>query len=216
MEGVLRVVVVANLKGGVGKSTLCAALAVRSCRVGKRGERRVAIVDADGSQLTLAHWHSVRGGDAPMVGTGEDDPAEAVQKMELDGRDLVWIDTTPNQIDLVSDSVAVADFIVIPCRPSAVDLPSTIEMAQLAKKLRRPSIVVINDAVPADKAAELYRSSLTRAGLRVAETVVTHRIAHSTAYATGQTASEIGPTTAAAKEIERLWIEVAALIGVEP
>jgi chromosome partitioning protein len=50
-------IAVVNSKGGVGKTTLCAALAVRAAKDGKR----VVLVDLD-PQQSLAEWFNLRGG----------------------------------------------------------------------------------------------------------------------------------------------------------
>jgi chromosome partitioning protein len=58
----LRVITLANPKGGVGKTTICSALAVRA------GEesRRVALLDLD-PQESLASWWTRRGKTKPRV-----------------------------------------------------------------------------------------------------------------------------------------------------
>lgn len=75
------IIAVVNTKGGVGKTTLASALAVRAAK----DSPRVAMVDLD-PQRSLVEWWQRRGAtDNPTVFEGATIPADAVEALALDG-----------------------------------------------------------------------------------------------------------------------------------
>ena len=62
-----RVIVVACQKGGAGKTTVAAHLAVQACRA---GHGPAVLVDTD-PQGSLGEWRSARKGDAPALATAD-------------------------------------------------------------------------------------------------------------------------------------------------
>ena len=102
----MRVIAVVSSKGGVGKTTLASALAVRAARESKR----VAMVDLD-PQRSLASWWKRRGrSDNPRIFAGAETASEAVEALELDGWDWVFIDTPPAFIATIQDAIEHADW----------------------------------------------------------------------------------------------------------
>ena len=86
-------IAVVNTKGGVGKTTLSAALAIRAAADGKR----VAIVDMDPQKALIAWWRR-RGpnqSDSPQLFDGPDTAYDAVEAAQLDGWDIVILDGPP-------------------------------------------------------------------------------------------------------------------------
>lgn len=207
----MRVLVVANLKGGVGKSTLSAALAVRACD----DFARVAVLDID-SQRSLARWLAMRTvKDRPEVMAGDDMPGDAVEKLRLDGWDIVVIDTPPSHFERIEEAIEVADLVLIPLRPSMPDLASTSDTVALVRKSGKPMLAAINDAVRSDKAMEAARELLVDAKVPLAETVVFHRVSHMRAFSVGKSAAETRKDAAAAEEVDALWREIAAVLRLK-
>jgi chromosome partitioning protein len=207
----MQIVAVCNTKGGVGKSTLAAALAVRAAQ---DGDRRVAIVDLD-AQQTLAAWFKDRSiKDRPEVFGGELSPASAVEKLSLAGWDLVFLDGPPSFLELVKEAIEVADLVLIPVKPSVPDLRSTQDAVVLARQARKPILVVINDATARDNTVDTTRAVLDGAKVPVAKQVMHHRVSHMHGFAAGKTAAEVngGRDREAAKEIDALWVEVMATL----
>ena len=80
----MRVISLVSLKGGVGKSTLAAALAVRAARESKR----VAMVDLD-PQASLDAWWKRRGkGENPTIFGNASTAGDAVTVSQADGLGL--------------------------------------------------------------------------------------------------------------------------------
>src|SRR6516164_7946730 len=113
----LRVVTLASLKGGVGKTTLAGALAVRAAEE----SRRVALIDLD-PQESLASWWTRRGKAKNPKLFEVDAATEAIELLVSQGWEWAFIDTGPAKIDLIEPGIVVADLVIIPTRPSAFDI----------------------------------------------------------------------------------------------
>ena len=97
----MRVITIASTKGGVGKTTLASALAVKAATE----SARAAMVDLD-PLGSLAAWWARRGRtENPEIFTGADTATEAVEKLELAGWDWVFIDTPPAFVATIEDAV---------------------------------------------------------------------------------------------------------------
>lgn len=202
------VIAVMNGKGGVGKSTLASALAVRAARDSKR----VAMVDLD-PQRSLVEWWQRRGRtDSPTIFENAATAVDAVEALQLDGWDWVFLDGPPAFIGVMDDMVAAADFVLIPVKASMIDLLATQDAVNVAREAGRPFLVVFNDVGRGEKVVDTARELLFNAGVAIANTQIAHRVSHVAAMTVGKSAAEVnkGKDTAAAEEIDSLWKEVKA------
>lgn len=201
-------IAVINSKGGVGKTTLAAALAARAARE----SGRVAMVDLD-PQQSLAEWWNRRGTpDNPCIFTGAEIAADAVEALRLDGWDWVFLDGPPSHLTILQEMLAAADFAMIPVKPSAIDLLATEDAVTYAREAGGRFVVVLNDVGPREKLAAKAREAFVRVGVPVAETEIMHRVSHITAMTVGKTGAEVnkGRDQTAAAEINALWAEIKA------
>src|SRR5689334_10719665 len=113
----MRVITLASTKGGVGKTTISSALAVRAAEESKR----VALLDLD-PQESLASWWTRRGKTKNPKLFEIDATTEAIELLLSEGWEWVFVDTGPAKLDLIESGIAVADLILIPTRPSALDV----------------------------------------------------------------------------------------------
>jgi chromosome partitioning protein len=199
------VIAVVNSKGGTGKTTLAAALAVRAAKESKR----VALVDLD-PQRSLAEWYNVRADAAgnPRMFANEREASVAREKLKRDGWDWVVMDGPPGAVVTVKEMVDAADFAVIPVKPSGIDLLATVEAVALARKAGVSHFAVLNDC-GRDRLPRETRNALAANGVPVANTEVAHRISHVSAMMAGKSAAELRDAAASA-EIDALWAEVKA------
>lgn len=198
------VIAILNTKGGVGKTTLTACLAVRAAKSGK-----VCVVDLD-SQGSYSDWYSRRGApDNPALFTGEDRASDAVEALMLNTPfDWVFLDGPPGSLLTTNDAVAAATLVVIPVRASGLDLAASQDCVQICKEAGKPFLCVLNSvsSQQADKLSDSARSMLMTYKVPIAKTAVVQRVAYVNAMTTGKAGPEKDPK--AAGEIDALWEEI--------
>lgn len=201
----MQVLAVLNSKGGAGKTTLTACLAVRAS-----ADMRTAVVDLD-PQSSYEVWHKQRGSpDNPALLAGEERASDVVKALSKSTPyELLVIDGPTNALAVTEDAVKVASFIVIPMKPSMLDIAASRECIELCQEYDVPYLAVINDRGQHDaKLADEARSILASWKVPVAKTVIPHRIAYINAVTTGRTGPE--KDKRAADDIDALWNEVRA------
>jgi chromosome partitioning protein len=202
-------IVMAATKGGSGKTTLAAALAVEAARHG-----RVGMLDLD-PQQSLARWHELRSdGDAKtdnphLIDTGKY-PDRTLARAVRDDWDWLIVDCPPGSLRISAQGIAHADLVVIPARPSPLDVEAIDVMAELCVQYERPFVFVLNAVVPRDGGMVAgARSYLTVKG-EVLDIEIANRLAYASAMVGGRTAGEKdGPAKA---EIAALWKAIVARV----
>ena len=201
------VLAVANTKGGVGKTTLTAALAVRAAQE----SARVAIVDLDPQRSLVAWWERRGQSENPCIFNGAGTAADAVEALRLTGWDWVFLDGPPAFLTTVEEALDVADLAIVPIKPSMLDMIATRDALVLAHRTKTPVIAVLNDCHK-DRLTAAARNTLEGEKIYVAATEVMHRVSHISGMTVGKTGPEVnnGRDKAAAEEIDALWGEVKA------
>ncbi len=205
----MQVITIAARKGGVGKTTLATHLSV----IAARGPLPVLLLDTD-PQRSLSWWWKRRTADTP--GLIECDARELPQIIPTAAREGVAvsiIDTPPHAENSIADAMRMSDLVLIPTRPGPFDLAGVAATLQLAERVGRPALAVINHAPPRTGAAEPSivteaREALAQMGATVAETVIAQRVALSHAIINGTTVTEYEPDGRAASEMDALWREM--------
>jgi chromosome partitioning protein len=207
----MKILTFASSKGGVGKSTLTGHLAAEAER---HGAGPVAIVDCD-PQGSLAEWWNSRAAQTPLFARA--DVRRLRQDLEALARQgiaLVIIDTPPALIEVITAAIAVADLVVIPCRPSPHDLRTIGVVVAMCQKANTPLVLVLN--------AVIARSRLTGDAVEVLrrtapalKTIVHQRQLFASSMIDGRTAGEIEPRSAAAEEITALWRELSTHVHLD-
>jgi chromosome partitioning protein len=194
-----------NGKGGVGKTTLTACLAVQAA-----AERMAAVCDLD-PQSSYSDWYARRGApDNPALLRGASHASDAIEALRRTSPyDYVFLDGPPGSVLVTEDAVGVSTLVLIPIRASGLDLASSQDTIQACQDLGTPCLVVINGKGQHDgKLVEEARGLLKSWKVAVADTVVAHRVQYVNAMTTGKTGPE--KDKKAAEEIEALWAEVKA------
>lgn len=189
-------------KGGVGKTTLAVNLAVAS-------GLRSAIFDLD-PQESAAIWADRRKSELPHVEfLTERRLAEGLKAAERGAFELAIIDTPPAAGPQAFSAAQSANLILIPCRPSLVDLDAIRRTSQLIKSLNIPAFVVFNAAPhSATTLLEDARAIAEEAGLSAAPTVLRERSAYRASWPLGKGVIETEPDSKAAQELLELknWV----------
>lgn len=208
------VLCVTQQKGGAGKTTLCAHLAVAFAA----GRRNVTVLDID-PQQSMTTWYRKREELFGDDGAGLD--VEAVDDLRRSSqinkmarkRDIVLIDCPPHAGNEARVAIRSADLVVVPVQPSPMDIWATRPTLDLAAREGKPVLIVFN-RVPAR--ANLTDEMLAEAkayGVKLARTRVGNRVLFAGALNEGLTAGEMAPSGRAANEIERLAREVLRTAG---
>lgn len=186
-------------KGGVGKSTLAVSLAVAHQQAGGQA----AVIDLD-PQRSAVVWGRLRGDDPPLVIEGHPPQLDhQVRAAERDGTDLVVIDGPPRGGGGAAEAARLADLVLIPCRPSALDLnalPATLAVAAATR-----SAVVLNCCPPFGSWTAEAAEAIDILGADRCPVALGQRIAHARSVTSGRTAQELEPRSTAAAEIKRLY-----------
>ena len=204
----LRVIALANPKGGVGKTTIATALAVRAAEE----SRRVALLDLD-PQESLASWWTRRGKTKNPKLFEVDAAVEAIEMLISEGWEWVFVDTGPARIDLIEAGIVVADLVLIPTRPSAFDIEQTAICVELCENHGKPHAFVFNHAASGTKLTKSSMQFLRKGGSTVIETPITFRPAYMAAVTVGKSGPEVEKGDVARKEIEALWVAVKKILA---
>jgi chromosome partitioning protein len=189
-------------KGGVGKTTIAVNLAVAT-------GLRTAIFDLD-QQESAVIWSDRRKNEEPHVEfLTERRLSEALKAAVQENFDLSIIDTPPAAGPQAYTAAQAADLVLIPCRPSLIDLDAIRRTAQLIKSAGVPAFVLFNAAPhSATRLLDDARAIVEDAGLTVAPIVLRERSAYRAAWPAGKTVTETEPGGKAATEISQLkdWV----------
>jgi chromosome partitioning protein len=188
-------------KGGSGKTTLAVHTAVAAEEAGEW----CVVVDTD-LQKSATSWREARESETPIIITAAASLLPDVIKAgREDGMTLCIIDTAPHAAPDAARVAALADLVVIPCRPTAFDLKAVGSAVEIVKAAKAKAVFVLS-ACPfrAPEIAET-RAVLEGYGIPVAPVAITERRAFARAVATGKAVTEFDGEGKAAEEIRGLW-----------
>ena len=197
----MHVLTLVTQKGGSGKSTLVANLAVAA----GQDKERVFILETD-RQGTLSRWIDRRSDDTPAFDrvTNERDLEKALAILEAQKFSLVIVDTAGADSPLVTAAIRAATVCLVPTRPTPADLEATQPTLEAIQATRRRFAFVLNQTPT--RSARLNEAA---AGLKVlgilAEPPIAQRNDHQDALGAGQGVTEFNPHGKAAEEISALW-----------
>lgn len=203
----MKTILITSQKGGSGKTTLAAHLAVEAQRDGKA---QVFIIDTD-KQGTLSLWHERREAETPHRA---DLPfsrlADGLKTLADRGATYCFVDTAPTISDQNTSLLRLADLVLIPVRPSPADLWSVAETVRLVKESGRPFLFVITQAKSQAIITAQTIAALSEHG-QVAKTFISDRVSYAAAMTGGRTAPELEPKSRAAEEVTGLWHNMKSL-----
>lgn len=203
-----KIITIAQQKGGAGKTTMAAHIAVA---LSQRGNR-VAVIDID-PQGSLGYWHRIREEKFGEGYTGLTFNALSGWRVGSEvarlrnSHDFIIIDSPPHTETEARTAIRTADLIIIPVQPSPTDLWATKATLDLARAEKIPVRVVLNRVGVHSKLASVIADALPE----LAENSVGNRVLFASSLMEGRTATEMEPTSPAAREIKNLVKEVVAL-----
>ena len=148
-------------KGGSGKSTTAASVAVAAFQQG----RRVFMLELD-RQGTLSDWTGSRESDEGPDFERIDATAldKALSTLKAEGYDLTIIDTAGIDSPATNAAMRAADLCLIPCRPTATDLRGCLPTVQSLIRLEKDFAFVLNQALRVHRVLTKHAPALPRLG----------------------------------------------------
>lgn len=197
----MKTIVMASQKGGAGKTTLAAHLAVAAER---EGDGPCILIDMD-PQASLSEWWNARKPDTPAFARSSlKELSGNLEELERAGYAYVFIDTPPAITESIRAVVMNADFVLIPTRPSPHDLRAVGHTVELATGANRPFAFVVTQAKPNARLTVQAVAALSGHGV-VATAIVHDRVDYASSMIDGLTVIEIGPRGRSASEMIDLW-----------
>ncbi len=202
----MRTITLVTQKGGAGKTTLAASLAVAAAQAGEK----VAALDLD-PQGSLAGWGDTREVESPVVDrVGADQMSKLSQilsALKREGFTLAVLDTAGMESTSANLAMRAADLCLIPARPSRLDLQATLPTIESLMRLEMKNrFAFVLNQCPTGRSS---RASEAAKGLAMfgvlAEPALTQRADHQDALAAGQGVTEFAPDGKAAEEVRALW-----------
>ena len=197
-----KVISFSNQKGGSGKTTLSANLAVLWSNSGYK----VAVIDAD-AQGSLTYWLEAR-----KKYYGEDDIG--ITSYNFDVRNLkeeikqikrkynfIIIDSPPSITFETIQIIKASDKVFVPVQPSPLDLLATIPFLNLVKQEKKNPIIFLNRVMPRARLTDAMILRLRYAGAKIARSRISSKVLFAETFSVGRGVIDISVTSDAAKEI---------------
>lgn len=209
----MAIIALANLKGGVGKSTLAVNIAGAL-------SPKVALVDAD-PQATATAWAEMGSLpfsviEAPLTGHNVQIWIETV--LGIDATHIL-IDLPPMLGEATAAALAICDLAVIPVSPSGADLRATNRAVELIIEARdargdgKPRALIVPSKVDRRTAAGAEIEAVLHDYGEPVGPVVSQRIAHADAFTAGQWIGQYAKGSAAHAEIRALASVIKRMAG---
>jgi len=203
----MKTIVVANQKGGSGKSTLTVHLAAAAEAA---GDGPVIITDTD-PQGTAGDWFNQRkkaGFDTPRYAPLTLSELDAkLQALDAAGAAYLFVDTAPSVGAVNAELFAAADLILVPLNPTPADLRALVKGLPLIRQSGTPFSFILARVRPNLRNNDGTAMALDALGL-VLPTRMHERVIYAETFAHGKTAFDIEPRGVAASELATLWTAV--------
>jgi chromosome partitioning protein len=200
----MKTVVVANQKGGSGKSTSTVHLAVAAEQA---GDGPVLLSDTD-PQGSTGDWFNQRkrsGLDTPRYAPlALSDLSNNLQALKAAGASYLFIDTAPSIGSVNVEIFAIADLILIPLNPTPTDLRALVKGLPTIKQSGKPFNFMLARVRPNLRNNDGVAMALEALGL-VLPARMHERVIYAESFAHGKTAFEIDPKGIAAHELAAIW-----------
>ena len=182
-------IIVFNGKGGVGKSTIAANLAVISGSV---------LLDAD-PQATCCYWRDRRQAESPEV----IDVSLGRVAIRLRTLEKVIVDLPGASVPGVPEALSLAQRIIVPVSYDQATLDALPATLELVRHAQRPLLIVLNRVTPRTP-VETILAGLASLNVPLCSVAMRERANHRDWWANGEVAAD-HLTSDAGQDISRIW-----------
>lgn len=204
------IITIAQQKGGAGKTTVAAHLAIAYMLGGKS----VAVLDVD-PQGSLGQWYERReevyGEDETglVFRTASGWGASREAKSLARSHDVVIVDTPPKSDVELKPAIKAASLVVIPVQPTPMDLWATEPTLTMIEREGTTALLVLNRVIARALITDEIAEAVGKLGHRVARSSFGSRVAFAASIGEGSTVLETDPNSLAAEEARAVAREVA-------
>ncbi len=206
----MRIVALGQQKGGCGKSAVAINLACQAVAHGKKA----ALIDMDSEQGTARRWGARRGEmkeGAPLVRSADAvSLTKTLSDLKAQGYEWAFLDLPGRSAPIAGSGMVAADMILIPARPSDVDIEASIATVRTAKRANKKYAYLMNIVPPQhqQRRAKEAHGMLEVLGHPVCPVYIVYRLMVSDAIAEGKGMNEEKPNESAAEFSDLFeWLE---------
>lgn len=207
---------IAQVKGGAGRSTVASNLAGELAKLGK-----TVLIDADQPQGTAASWAALRQQAGHAQGLTCDTASthrELAAKVERHAAaaDYIVLDGPPRIAEMTRAMVVLADLVLVPVGASVAEVWATGDVTAILEEARqvRPinaRLIWTRLRARTRIARELRDQAGAELGLKPLRTPLSLRVAYVEALGLGLTAAEVGDSDAKG-ELHKLVAEIRRIL----
>ena len=208
-----KIITIAQQKGGSGKTTLAANLAVS---FSLNRNLKTTILDAD-PQGSLGKWFiqresKLKDKNLIKMKTSSLWGVQYESNSLKDKTDMIIIDTTPKIDADGRPAIQIADLILIPVSPSQVDFWATESIIDLAQREKKKILVVINRANAKSRLLNEAKQFISKMKVDQSNTIIGNRQIFISSMGLGLSAIEKQKSGKGSTEISSLTSEVLSLL----